>query len=55
MTPELSRRIAHALHRLGSDVPLRRRLRVGPAAEPADTFGELPKWIQDLVVKAEQP
>ena len=53
MTPNLSRRIAAAVHALDDTLTLAQRLDIGPESEPADTFDELPQWIRDLVEQAE--
>ena len=54
MTPDLSRRIARAINKLDvDDLPPLLRFDIGPASESANTFDDLPAWIQDLVRKGE--
>lgn len=54
---DMSHRVAHALSVLdtrpdaGLNFDLRRR--VAEATETADSFDELPAWVQDLVAQAE--
>jgi len=55
MTPELSARIAFALHMLPvGRLPLAKRERLGNEADGCDTFEELPGWIQALVIEGEE-
>jgi hypothetical protein len=54
MTPELSHRIAAALHALPpDDLSLDDRFRLAEEAQPHDTYAALPKWIRDVVKKGE--
>jgi hypothetical protein len=55
MTPELSRRIAYALHHLPAGAISRHdRARLVSLSQRCDRFEQLPDWIQSLVLQGEQ-
>ena len=51
MTPQLSRRIARALHAAQPELAV--RLRVAKAIEKAESFESLPAWVKELVEDSE--
>jgi hypothetical protein len=51
MTPELSRRLARMLYTTNPDLETRNR--VVQAAEDAETFDDLPSWLQEMVRQSE--